>query len=195
MLQATMRASAALPILAGRPVVLDGHRYLDAGLSEAVPFLTPAAQGATHVLILRSRRLGQISSDGMAGRLIAAWLGRYSPAARQAFLDRHRRAVDLDRRLARAAGSAACPAAVVVRPGPDTPDVSRLESDPAVISAAMAAGRRAMLDVLGTEDPAVRNAALSLLCMPGQTVPLAEVRWCMRTRRGPSIRSVPDPYS
>jgi predicted patatin/cPLA2 family phospholipase len=155
-LHATMRASAALPILAGRPVALDGHRYLDAGLTEAVPFDTPVAQGATHVLILRSRQLGQVSSDGVARHLTAAWLGRYSPAARQAFLDRHRRAADLDRRLAEAAASAARPAALVVRPGPGTPNVSRLESDPAVITAAIAAGRQAMLDVLGTADPSVR---------------------------------------
>src|SRR6185437_4142183 len=55
-LRLALRASAALPLLAGPPVQLDGRRFYDAGLSEAVPYRTALAQGATHVLVLRSRR-------------------------------------------------------------------------------------------------------------------------------------------
>lgn len=145
MLHAAMRASAALPILAGKPVTLHGRRYLDAGLSEAVPFPTPVADGATHVVVLRSRRLGLTSSDGIARGLTAAWLGRYSAAVREAFLTRHQRAAQLDQRLAdRAADPTARPSILVVQPDVTAPRVSRLESDAAVITAAMAAGRRAM---------------------------------------------------
>lgn len=157
MLHAVMRASAALPILAGKPVTLDGHQYLDAGLTEAVPFDTPIAQGATHIVVLRSRRLGQTSSDGMARGLTAAWLGRYSVAAKEAFLNRHQRAAALDVRLARRAADADTrPSILVVQPDPDTPHVSRLESNAAVITEAMAAGRKAMyaiLDSVGQPRP------------------------------------------
>jgi predicted patatin/cPLA2 family phospholipase len=55
-LRLAIRASAALPFLAGPPVRLRGRRYYDAGVAESVPFRTPLAQGATHILVLRSRR-------------------------------------------------------------------------------------------------------------------------------------------
>jgi predicted patatin/cPLA2 family phospholipase len=51
-----LRASASLPFLAGPPVELDGRRFYDAGVAESIPFRTPMAQGATHILVLRSRR-------------------------------------------------------------------------------------------------------------------------------------------
>src|SRR6202012_5459498 len=55
-LRLALRARASLPFLAGPPVELRGHRFYDAGIAESVPFRTPLAQGATHVLVLRSRR-------------------------------------------------------------------------------------------------------------------------------------------
>jgi predicted patatin/cPLA2 family phospholipase len=158
MLHAAMRASATLPILAGKPVTLHGHRYLDAGLSEAVPFDTPIADSATHIVVLRSRRLGLTSSDGITRGLTAAWLGRYSDAARQAFLTRHQRAAELDRRLARRADAEAGPSVLVVQPDIGTPRVSRLESDPTVIGAAMAAGRQAMRTVLDAVQAPIAEA-------------------------------------
>jgi predicted patatin/cPLA2 family phospholipase len=56
-LRLALRASASLPFLAGPPVELRGRRFYDAGVAESVPFRTPLSQGATEVLILRSRRL------------------------------------------------------------------------------------------------------------------------------------------
>src|SRR4051812_17529431 len=58
-LRLALRASAALPVLAGPPVELGGRRLLDAGLSAAIPFRTALADGATHVLVLRSRQEGR----------------------------------------------------------------------------------------------------------------------------------------
>jgi predicted acylesterase/phospholipase RssA len=55
-LRLALRASASLPFLAGPPVELRGRRFYDAGVAEPVPYRTPLAQGATHVLVLRSRR-------------------------------------------------------------------------------------------------------------------------------------------
>jgi predicted patatin/cPLA2 family phospholipase len=55
-LRLALRASASLPFLAGPPVRLRGSRFYDAGVAESIPFRTPLAQGATHILILRSRR-------------------------------------------------------------------------------------------------------------------------------------------
>ena len=55
-LRLALRASASLPFLAGPPVELRGQRFYDAGVAESIPFRTPHAQGATHILVLRSRR-------------------------------------------------------------------------------------------------------------------------------------------
>ena len=105
-LRLSLRASAALPLLAGPPVQFDGRRFYDAGLSESVPYRTALAQGATHVLVLRSRR-GPIAvpEDGRvparSARVIARTaLRRETPALRAAFLGRDARLAADDRRLA-----------------------------------------------------------------------------------------------
>ncbi len=55
-LRLALRASAALPLLAGPAVTFAGRRFYDAGVSESVPYRTALTQGATHILVLRSRR-------------------------------------------------------------------------------------------------------------------------------------------
>ena len=118
-LRLALRASAALPLLAGPPVQLDGRRFYDAGLSESVPYRTALAQGATHVLVLRSRREAATAATGPDGhgparsaeadgrgparsaRVIARTaLRRETLALRTAFLSRDARLADDDRRLA-----------------------------------------------------------------------------------------------
>jgi predicted patatin/cPLA2 family phospholipase len=105
-LRLALRASAALPLLAGPAVQFHGRRFYDAGLSESVPYRTALAQGATHVLVLRSRR-GPIAvpEDGRvparSARVIARTaLRRETPALRAAFLGRDARLAADDRRLA-----------------------------------------------------------------------------------------------
>lgn len=54
-LRLALRASASLPFLAGPSVRLRDRRFYDAGVAESIPFRTPLAHGATHILVLRSR--------------------------------------------------------------------------------------------------------------------------------------------
>ncbi len=74
-LRLALRASASLPFLAGPPVELRGRRFYDAGVAESIPFRTPLAQGATHVLVLRSRRPlapdPQLADSARPGRLVS----------------------------------------------------------------------------------------------------------------------------
>lgn len=58
-LQTALRASAGLPILAGPPVALGSSLYFDGGLAESVPIRLAVRDGATHSLILRTRRLDE----------------------------------------------------------------------------------------------------------------------------------------
>jgi predicted patatin/cPLA2 family phospholipase len=50
-----LRASAQVPLFAGRPIELAGKRYLDAACGEFIPVQTALAGGATHVLALHTR--------------------------------------------------------------------------------------------------------------------------------------------
>ena len=81
-LRLAIRASATLPLLAGSPVTIGGRRYLDAGLSAAIPFRAAFADGATHVLLLRSRRPGELATQpaGISARVMTRLLGRIDPA-------------------------------------------------------------------------------------------------------------------
>jgi len=54
-LRQAVRASAALPRLGGEPPVFRGEPMADGGLIEPIPFRTAIEEGATHVLVLRSR--------------------------------------------------------------------------------------------------------------------------------------------
>jgi predicted patatin/cPLA2 family phospholipase len=193
-LRLALRASAALPLLAGPPVEFAGRRFYDAGVSESVPYRTALAQGATHLLILRSRRAPQDDghresrpdpppSPGGASRpdpppspggrhpsrgndpsrrhrpsrsarlLARTTLRRETPALRATFLARESRLAADDLLLAQyeaasfipAATSvpATLPAALSIRPAADSPVVSRLATDGALLRAALEAGRAA----------------------------------------------------
>ncbi len=167
-LRLALRASAALPLLAGPPVELDGRRFYDAGLSESVPYRTALAQGATHVLVLRSRRDHVTVPDGRgparSARLIArTTLRRESPALRAAFLARDARLAADDRHLAAyqkavpapaspsspavpapaAPASPGAPWVFSIRPSADSAVVSRLVTDGTLLQAAFETGRAA----------------------------------------------------
>lgn len=171
-LRLALRASAALPWLAGPPVELDGRRFYNAGLSESVPYRTALAQGATHVLVLRSRRAPLPVPDGYdplpapdgrapdgrvparSLRLLARTaLRRESPALREVFLARDTRRAADDQRLAAyqsalstlsVTSEAGGPVAVFsIRPPAGSPVVSRLATDGRLLREAFESGRAA----------------------------------------------------
>jgi predicted patatin/cPLA2 family phospholipase len=141
-LRPALRATACLPLLAGPPVHLNGRRSIDAGLSAAIPFRTAIDDGATHILVLRSRRHGERVEPptGIGAKLTARALRRMSPALERAFLSRvEREHADedfLDDPPPR-------PAILAIHPPPESPVPSRLERDIDVVRAALEAGRGA----------------------------------------------------
>jgi len=151
-LRLALRASAALPLLAGPPVELDGRRLIDAGLSAAIPFRAALADGATHVLVLRSRRAGETAAPPgrLSGMLTARALRRVAPALETAFRTRARREAEDEALLARHdADPGLGPAILSLRPAPGSPVPGRLERDMDVIRAGLEAGRVAAHAVLG----------------------------------------------
>ena len=150
-LRLALRASAALPLLAGEPVVLDGRRLIDAGLSAAIPFRAAFADGATHVLVLRSRRPGETAAAPrrLSGALTAAALRRVSPVLATAFRTRVERERADEELLARHdADPRLEPAILSIRPAPGSAVPGRLERDVDVVRAGLEAGRAAALAAL-----------------------------------------------
>lgn len=76
-----LRATAAIPVLAGRPVTLHGRRWIDGSVSEPLPVLRALRDGATHVLALLNRTVGELRA-GDPGAGPARWaraLDRVAP--------------------------------------------------------------------------------------------------------------------
>lgn len=146
-----LRASSTLPLIGGPPIEFGSKRYLDAGLSSAIPFQAAIDDGATHVLVLRSRRAGDVATDpsGFGGRLTTRMLGRVSPAVRNGYLTRGRReGADEEFLAGDHPGTEGRPAILSVRPAPDSPVPSRLESDLGIVAAGIEAGQQAVEDLL-----------------------------------------------
>ncbi len=151
-LRLAIRASATLPLLAGPPVEIDGRRYLDAGLSAAIPFRAAIADGASHVLLLRSRRAGEAATPPgrLSGALMSRLLGRISPAVATDFMTRAEREGADEALLAEHdQDPAKRPHVLSIRPAPDSPVPSRLERDIEVVRGGLEAGRRAALAAVG----------------------------------------------
>jgi predicted patatin/cPLA2 family phospholipase len=151
-LRLALRGSAALPLLAGPPVELDGRRLIDAGLSAAIPFHAALADGATHVLVLRSRRAGETATapGRLSGALTARALRRIAPALERGFRTRAEREGADEALLARHdADPSLAPAILSIRPAPGSAVPGRLERDIDVIRAGLEAGRVAVLQALG----------------------------------------------
>lgn len=148
-LQTSLRASACMPLLAGRPVRLGGRTFVDGGLSEGVPFRTALADGATHVLVLRTRRADQRAAPpSRFERLaLAPYFLRHGRLAGRAHVDRHRTYAADDLLLAEST-RAEVPTLVEVRPPAGSPDVARLGADLADIDRAIDQGRAAMTALL-----------------------------------------------
>ncbi len=144
-----LRATSTLPMIGGPPVEMGDRRYLDAGLSAAIPFQAAIDDGATHLLVLRSRKEGDVATDpsGLGGRLTTRMLGRISPAVSTGYLTRGQREGADEAFLARhATETGLTPCILQIRPDPDSPVPSRLESNMEVVRAGLDSGHRAVLE-------------------------------------------------
>jgi predicted acylesterase/phospholipase RssA len=162
-LRLALRASASLPFLAGPAVELRGRRFYDAGVAESVPFRTPLAHGATHVLVLRSRRPRGGAASATSGQvngspvpppprpprsvrlLTRTTLRNESLELRTALLTRGTRtAADVSAIEEMAVSGRAH----MVYPLESTPPVTRLTTEGALLAAAFESGREALRTAL-----------------------------------------------
>ena len=81
-LLAAARASCSIPVLTGPPPTYRGEPTVDGGLLEPIPYRTALREGATHVLVLRSRDAAYRAPR--QGRLAERTLARVPSRARAA---------------------------------------------------------------------------------------------------------------
>ena len=145
-LQAALRATTAMPLLTGRPIEIDGRRFVDAGVSESVPVRTALAQGATHIVAFRTRRTDErvTPPSGVERLVLSRWFARHAPGALEPWLHRAAVRAEEEHRLA------SHPAALQIRPPLGSGNIGRTERGPSVLRAAVDTGRRAAWDQLST---------------------------------------------
>lgn len=145
-LQTALRASAAMPFLAGDPVRIDGRPYVDAGLSETIPVGTAISQGATHVVALRTRRedefLGVPPSRGERF-VLSRWFARHAPGVVANWLRREEIRAKDEELLA------THPACLQIRPPLGSAVIGRTERRRRVMQDALDVGVEAAMSHLG----------------------------------------------
>ena len=161
-LWAVLLATTRMPLFGGRPVEIDGRRYVDGALAAPVPLDTALEAGATHALVLQTRPYGVPRSTGsrVAERLIERHLRRLNPALERLWRER---AVSYEHLVADIARRSTAPGdepphVLGLRPPAGTPVVGQLERGPPVLIRAAAAAEQLVEEALGPR-PADSEAA------------------------------------
>jgi predicted patatin/cPLA2 family phospholipase len=147
-----LKASAALPFLAGPPIEIDGEFYSDASLYESIPFRSAIQDAAvprcTHVLVLRSRPDGTTRGPHpfLSRQFLGGALRRYRPELYTDFLRTPSRySKDLEELSRCTNDPIAVPYVYQVVVPKGTPIVSSLERRRDVLVKAASFGMKAMI--------------------------------------------------
>lgn len=109
-----LKAGAWMPVLAGRPPVVHGTRYIDGGLLCPDPVYAALADGCTHVLLLNSSPQGHWPAMPVARPLLRTVLNRWQHGLGDAYVTSRTR-WDRDRATAVFDGDGLLDGAVVRR--------------------------------------------------------------------------------
>lgn len=143
-LKAALRATMRLPLLSGPPIELAGRRFVDGGIAANIPVAMALEQGATAVLVLRTKEpsLAEIPSKRAQAVLVSRWMRRHAPGVVEVWRGRNaaklatERLLHGDRRIYQ------------VSPGPEAPTLPLVGSSSEVLRRAVGTGRRAMREAL-----------------------------------------------
>jgi predicted patatin/cPLA2 family phospholipase len=147
-LQAALRASTAMPLLTGPPIEIGGRRFIDAGVSEAVPIRTALAQGATHIVALRTKRQDEFPTPPSTAErlLLSRWFARHAPGALETWKSRATERT-LEERLLKTHS-----ATLQIRPPLGSPDIGRTERGEGPLRRAVEIGLEAALAAFELES-------------------------------------------
>ncbi|MFF2088403.1 patatin family protein [Nocardia sp. NPDC058176] len=141
-----LRASAGLPLLAGPPVSLGGGSYFDGGLTETVPIRTAVRAGATHALVLRTRRTDELRPPAsLLHRVVGGgYMRAIAPGAYRAWSQRPGQQAVEDAFLASLDEQA-----LQIHPPAHAPDIDSAARDTTLLTQALDLGRAAVHAILG----------------------------------------------
>lgn len=163
---AAVRASCTIPLLAGAPQRYRGEPLVDGGLLEPIPYRSARREGASHVLVLRSRPVGFRSRTGM--RATERAVGRAHPRLAPLLRSCHARYNHHATELEELAGGATVRQ---VTPPPEAHLVGRLSIDADRVADSVRIGAESMAAALADAPvrtlPAPAPTRAALLPMPG----------------------------
>jgi len=138
-LLSVLKATAAIVPLYNRAVPLDGHRYVDGGISNPIPVASAIEGGCTHILVLLTREPDFVSHG--YGRLqrycLAPLLSKWPDALVASFFQRQSSRYNETREIA--LGTSKVPPGVqiaMICPASDSPTVGRATTNRAKLLAA-----------------------------------------------------------
>ncbi|MGZ6563116.1 MAG: patatin-like phospholipase family protein [Solirubrobacteraceae bacterium] len=189
-LMQAIRASAALPVLGGRPPVFRGERMADGGILEAIPYETALREQATHVLVLRSRPPGhrKPSHNGFAERVTVRGEPELAELMRGREDAYNTQAAELERMMEHSPDS---PVFQIAVPN-DTRLIGHLQPSPARVVEALRLGAEAMARAILLEpielcwQPVAYQTAQDGAVTPARRA--APVRWRAAFRRTGALR-------
>lgn len=146
-LKTALKATIRIPMLSGSPVELGGRRFIDAGMAENVPVETALAQGATHVLVLRTRvpSLELPTTHALKQRAVAQWMRKNAPGALHTWTNRNQRKLELEQLMHEH------PSVVQVAPPANAPKISMVGQAAKVQQQAVELGRAQMMAALSQD--------------------------------------------
>ena len=150
---AAVRASCALPLLGGELPYLRGELLADGGLVEAVPLESALRDGATHVLVLRSRTAAHRKTATNPAALAA--VGRQHPALREVLRERPERYNAAATTLSGLSEDPVLGDRVVQLAVGEQDVVGRLERDRAAVVRGLGAGAREVTAALSRQPAAL----------------------------------------
>lgn len=147
----SLRATMGLPLVTGRAICLGGRRLFDGGLAEAIPFRTPSRQGATHILLLRTRRSDQPTTRASWGErvFVFSYLAVHGRGALRPWATRYRRGRMDERELTSLCNERPGAHVVQIRPPLSAPTLPRTSRDSALLSEAIRIGLDAAHEAFG----------------------------------------------
>jgi predicted patatin/cPLA2 family phospholipase len=148
-----LRATTGLPLVAGPAVSFGGRQLFDGGLAESIPFHTAARQGATHILVLRTRRTDEPATRASWGELlfIPSYLAVRGRGAIGPWSTRYRRGLVDEQLLTALSDNSLGDAAVLqIRPPLGSPSVPRTSRDAALLDEAVSIGLQIAHDVFAS---------------------------------------------
>lgn len=146
-LLAAVRVSCTIPVIGGAPSTYRGEAMVDGGLLEPIPYVTAVSEGATHVLVLRTRDAQQ--RVRARSRVAELALSRAHPELRPLMAEagaRYNRDADALQALARRPTDG--PVVTQVAVPPDSRLVGRLSTDRGRIAESLRLGATAMASAL-----------------------------------------------